>query len=301
MSQNKQLYAQKEECMTELKRMSHMIESSRGTLDNFSRENSDGETTLNNRSNSGARKNVNSSGGNSEGEQLGIIKSLMRQHDQQVDMITQSKAKIQEELSNLKYKHQSAIEQHHQQSREHKKQMQSLIEEYDDRIEALEKDIKKMRSEEEQLIEQNNFLKQQILDQADGFSNQGSPESHKSRVKIQKLSGVIHEIKETQEPHDESAGGTGSSGSEKQAAVANEDKIKQQLEELAQKQEKIEQLTSELESLRKEKQQEIDDLKRELDVPTTTVTDPSQNLEKELKKLKIQNENLKLSLQNIRE
>ena len=31
--------------------------------------------------------------------------------------------------------------------------MQSLIEEYDDRIEALEKDIKKMRSEEEQLIE----------------------------------------------------------------------------------------------------------------------------------------------------
>ena len=54
-------------------------------------------------------------------------------------------------------------------------------------------------------------------------------------MKIQKFSGVIHEIKETQEPHDESAGGTGSSGSEKQAAVANEDKIKQQQEELAQK------------------------------------------------------------------
>ena len=34
-----------------------------------------------------------------------ILQTMMRQHDQQIDIITQSKIKIQEELSTLKLKH----------------------------------------------------------------------------------------------------------------------------------------------------------------------------------------------------
>ena len=85
-------------------------------------------------------------------DHMQILQTMMRQHDQQIDIINQSKIKIQEELSALKLKHQNLQDETDSIVRDHKKQMQKLMEDHDDKIEEYAKEMKKMKYDYEERL-----------------------------------------------------------------------------------------------------------------------------------------------------
>ena len=149
----------------------------------------------------------------------------MRQHDSQIEIITASKLKLQEEVVELRTKNTALLDREQEISRDHKKAMVEL----EDKLEDLLKQNKKLKATNDQLLEQSpqpvnrGILMKLKSERSDVTKGNQSPPRRVS-IKVDESYGkegiAASVISETQEllaeQQEESAGGTGSSTSDQQ-------------------------------------------------------------------------------------